>query len=263
MKFHKYADLFPLLEGDEFDALTKDIHINGLLEPIWTYQGEILDGRNRFRACEAIGIEPELRDYEGNDPLSFVIAMNIVRRHLSASQKAMIAVLMLPLMREDASERMLHGDPTVKLPEGSTGDARDKAGQAVGVSGKYVDMASTILENAPALAHEVQIGEMPIPQAYKIAKMEQDAQRQRVIEQVKDKKASTSETDRIISDVTGIKTAPTQAAQKMESPPFIIGEAYKVIRKNIPLVEVPELQEKWLAWAEGLVELHREHMNQD
>ena len=260
MKFHKYADLFPLLEGDEFDALTKDIHINGLLEPIWTYQGEILDGRNRFRACEAIGIEPELRDYEGNDPLSFVIAMNIVRRHLSASQKAMIAVLMLPLMQEEAKERMAVRSDNFT---GGKGDARDLAGERLGVSGSYVDMASTILENAPALAHEVQTGEMPIPQAYKIAKMEQDAQRQRVIEQVKDKKASTSETDRIISDVTGIKTAPTQATQKMESPPFVIGEAYKVIRKNIPLVEVPELQEKWLAWAEGLVELHREHMNQD
>ena len=57
MKFHEYAGLFPLLTGEEFDALVADIEKNGLIEPVWLYEGKILDGRNRYRACLDLGTE--------------------------------------------------------------------------------------------------------------------------------------------------------------------------------------------------------------
>lgn len=60
--FHPLADLFPLLEGPEFTALLDDIRTQGLREPIWLYQGQILDGRNRYRACRAAAIPCETRD---------------------------------------------------------------------------------------------------------------------------------------------------------------------------------------------------------
>ena len=49
MLFHPYAGLFPLMEGDEFDALVSDVLTNGLLQPIIEFDGTILDGRNRYR----------------------------------------------------------------------------------------------------------------------------------------------------------------------------------------------------------------------
>jgi len=91
MEFHEIADTFPLLEGKEFHSLCRDIASNGLLEPIWTYQGKILDGRNRYRACVAVGVEPQFREYNGDNPLSFVISLNLKRRHLNESQRAVIA----------------------------------------------------------------------------------------------------------------------------------------------------------------------------
>jgi N6-adenosine-specific RNA methylase IME4 len=89
MKFHPLADVFPMIEGEDFDDLVADIKANGLVDAITLYEGAILDGRNRFRACEQLGIEPTFETYEG-DPLSFVISTNIERRHLTYGQKAMI-----------------------------------------------------------------------------------------------------------------------------------------------------------------------------
>src|SRR5262245_38111107 len=97
LKFHPLADIFPLMEGAEFDALVADIKTNGLREPITLYEDMILDGRNRYRACEAAGVTPGFRVANSGpvnlarphitDPLAYVISANIHRRHLTAEQK--------------------------------------------------------------------------------------------------------------------------------------------------------------------------------
>jgi hypothetical protein len=54
LAYHPYADLFPLIEGQEFYDLAEDIRINGLNDRIVLLKGrrrrQILDGRNRYRA---------------------------------------------------------------------------------------------------------------------------------------------------------------------------------------------------------------------
>lgn len=100
MDFHPLAELFPLLEGAEFEVLAEDIRVNGLLEPIVLHpDGSILDGRNRYRACEAAGVEPHFRTFSGNDPHAFVISANIKRRHLNETQRAMIAAKLANMPR--------------------------------------------------------------------------------------------------------------------------------------------------------------------
>lgn len=92
MKFHEIADLFPLIDGDEFQLLCDDIKKEGLNHPVILLDDEILDGRNRYRACVEIGIEPTYEHYKGDDPLAFVLSENLHRRHLTASQRAALAV---------------------------------------------------------------------------------------------------------------------------------------------------------------------------
>jgi ParB-like chromosome segregation protein Spo0J len=55
---HPVADLFPMLAGDEMQSLADDIAERGLLHPIvLDTEGRILDGRNRYAACEIAGVD--------------------------------------------------------------------------------------------------------------------------------------------------------------------------------------------------------------
>jgi hypothetical protein len=89
LKFHPLADNFPLMEGQEFADLVVDIKTHGLHEPIVIFQGQILEGRNRYRACKAAGVSyvaDNILDPEF-DAVAYVVSKNIHRRHLTAEQK--------------------------------------------------------------------------------------------------------------------------------------------------------------------------------
>jgi ParB-like chromosome segregation protein Spo0J len=91
--FHPLADLFPMLEDKSaaFEALVDDIRERKQQEPVWLYEGKILDGRNRYLACQRLGREIQVEDFAGDDPIGFVLSANLHRRHLNESQRAMVA----------------------------------------------------------------------------------------------------------------------------------------------------------------------------
>ena len=57
LKFHPLANLFPLMDGEEFAALQSDIAAHGVREPVVLFDGQILDGRNRYRASQLAGVD--------------------------------------------------------------------------------------------------------------------------------------------------------------------------------------------------------------
>jgi ParB-like chromosome segregation protein Spo0J len=89
--------MFPPITEEDFGRLVADIKANGLHQHIVRYQGKILDGNNRYRACSLAGIEPTFKDFTGidADAQRYVISANIHRRHLSPDQRREIIATLL------------------------------------------------------------------------------------------------------------------------------------------------------------------------
>jgi len=156
LKFHPLCELFPRMEGPAFAELIADIKTNGLRTPLAMYEGRILDGRNRYLACKAAGVVPDVVDVVPKDPVAYVLAANLYRRHLTVGQRAMIAAKVKEQYKEIARK--------------SGGKTRDAAGNAVHVSGKSVDHASDVLKGGvPELVKAVEAGKIAVSAAAAIA----------------------------------------------------------------------------------------------
>lgn len=181
IEFHEVANIFPMMNDEEFSALVIDIKENGLREPIWTYQGKIIDGRNRYRACRVADVEPQFREWNGEGSLiAFVVSLNLNRRHLTSSQKAMIAVEVEKHLAEETKIGRPGKDGNISV---ISGEARSIAARIVGTNDHYVTDAKKIIAQAPELKEVVLDGSISIPDAKAIARLPED-QREEVLEQL-------------------------------------------------------------------------------
>ena len=91
------------MKGKEFDALKEDINKTGkLLHPIVLFENKILDGRNRYKACKALALQPDFVELPaGTNPIAYVISANEQRRHMSQSQRAFAAAKLANLKLGD------------------------------------------------------------------------------------------------------------------------------------------------------------------
>lgn len=187
-KPHPAALAFPLLRGDELEALKKSILERGQDFPAVIHEGRLLDGRNRQEAVRQLVVEKKLAPstelkvtpFRGGSIAGFVRAANVDRRHLSVSQLAMIAAKLLPLFRKEAKERQAaaaratnrskkRGQKALAL----VGNARkpvtaaQEASKAMGgtVSARSIERAEFVRKNDPALAKAVDSGEITAKQA--------------------------------------------------------------------------------------------------
>ena len=182
-EYHEVANIFPMMSADEFSALVKDIRANGQRQPIYIHDGKIVDGRNRYRACQQLGIDPDTRVWDGVGSLvSFVVSLNLQRRHLTSSQKAVVAMDVLPMLEAEAKERQRNSIkerdesgrsmPVHQLIDELDNESRkpvlqalEQAAQMVGTNRQYVSDAKRLRDEAPELLERVRSGELTIPQA--------------------------------------------------------------------------------------------------
>jgi hypothetical protein len=171
-KFHPLANLFPLIEGADFDELVADMKANGLAEPIDILQGKILDGRNRYRACEAAGIELQKHDFRhfrpeiSGDPLAYVISKNLKRRHLNDIQRASVAGKIANLSR---------GRPPENPPIG--GFSTEQAATKLNVAPRQVERARVVHDQGiPELRAALDRGQIAVAAAEHIARLPEQEQ---------------------------------------------------------------------------------------
>ncbi len=161
IKVHPAALIFPPLDQNQLEALSDDIAANGQRETIKIYEGKILDGRNRYAACFDAGIEPILEYLTGDiDPIAYVISLNLHRRHLNESQRAMVAAKIATMVRGDNQHTQI------------CGTSQPAAAEMLNVSTRAVQHAASVQSTGtPALQKAVEGGVVAVSTASEIASL--------------------------------------------------------------------------------------------
>jgi len=179
IKIHPACDLFPPMSEEDYQELKADIAANGVQESVTFWRGQLIDGRHRVRAMQELGINVGYHSseiYESADPFAFAISVNLKRRHLTTSQRAMIASKLATL---------LHGtnrfEEKVEAQNCASTTQREAAA-ALNVSRQSVQNAKAIeREAAPEVAAAVHAGTITLGSATNLVKAEPDKQKQAAI----------------------------------------------------------------------------------
>lgn len=168
---HPAAELFPMMSETEFQEMKEDIRLHGQSDDILMWNGQLLDGRNRLRACTELGIEPSWIELDLSlDPVVWVLSHNLHRRHLTTSQRAMVA---------DKLAILLFGDNQHKK-EGASIDApsQSEAAEKMHVSRISVQRARKVRKTASKKVIEaVERGEMSLNAALETTKQKSEAEK--------------------------------------------------------------------------------------
>ena len=180
---HSYADLLPRMRLKQFEELRESIELDGLQNPIVLFHDMILDGRNRCAACRDLGRMVSAFEFTGTEQeaLQYVLSSNQHRRDLTSSQRAAVAVDILPQISEDVNQKRIEKIREARLsaaenqtmensPEsGTTEDspitARALAGDMMGVNDSYVGLAKRIKDASPELFERVRAGDLSLSAA--------------------------------------------------------------------------------------------------
>ena len=164
MKLHEYCEIVPPMSTEDFEKLVVDIKENGQREKIVMIDDEILDGRNRWHACEELGIEPKTKQYRGKDPLGYVISQNVARRHLTPGQKAAFAVSLINHYEKGQGART-----DLTSDNFDRGKAVDEVAAIVGVSSGYVAEAKRLQRDNNRAFQALKLGEVNMREAKSMA----------------------------------------------------------------------------------------------
>lgn len=175
--FHEYAQLFPLISGDDYQALLDDIDTHGQRASIVLYEGKILDGRNRYRVCQDLQIEPRTEVYTGEDALGYVLSLNLYRRQLTVAQRALIAAELSSLRGSSAITVDMEKAAGQELEAAKM--AIEEAAKVLGISSRSVSSACKVVrDGTPQLLDAVKAGVVSVSAAEQVAKLEIEAQKE-------------------------------------------------------------------------------------
>lgn len=122
----EFQALIPALTAEERQQLEANLRTNGgSRDPLVVWQGVLLDGHNRYEICEAHGLPYQVVEQscaDRNAAKVWIIRNQLGRRNLQPFQRGKLALLLEPLLAEEARVRMLAGvkDPHVNSREGWT-----------------------------------------------------------------------------------------------------------------------------------------------
>lgn len=144
-KDHPLSELLPLMDEVEIAEMAGDIQQHGQRAPITLYENKILDGRNRYRACKIANVEPKVRHFTSGDALSFIVSANVFRRHLTTSQRAVVAAKLANLSN---GRKTTSKTTSANLPRSERLVTQAEAAKELNVSTRQVRAAKEVLRDA-------------------------------------------------------------------------------------------------------------------
>ena len=183
-EFHEVANQFPLMTENEFQELVKDIKENGQSEPIKIYQNKIIDGRNRYKACLELDIEPKTQEWDGEGSLiAKVVSLNLKRHQYTDKELIKVGLSLKPLYEEEAKERQatstggINPQLVCERTEADKGRTNDILGEMLGVSGDKIKRGSKIYnDGTPELIDTFENTDISIRAAYEVARLPKESQ---------------------------------------------------------------------------------------
>ncbi len=176
LSFHPIANRFPLMQGAQFERFVARMKEGGYdtKKPIILYEGQILDGRNRYRAASQLKIIPTYVEYAGEygDPWNFCLVQNADRCHYSLQELALLAAA------EHKYGGYGHGGERSKSPIGDLKTTLGETAQKHGVSKRTVERAKKVLDAEPEVKELVSEGQASITDAAKMASQPREVQRE-------------------------------------------------------------------------------------
>lgn len=175
-EFHEVANIFPMMSDEEYRNLVNDVKENGQHMPIYIWQNKIIDGRNRYKACCELGIAPLVEQWDGEGSLvSFVVSLNLNRRHLDTSQRAMVAARLANL-----------GEGRPQKTAEISAVSQTQAATLLNVSPDAIQQGRRVIERAtPQLTQLVERGDVAVSLAAEVADEPEEIQRE-VVNRVKE-----------------------------------------------------------------------------
>jgi phage N-6-adenine-methyltransferase len=185
MQFHEVANIFPMMSAEEFESLKQSITKNGQRVPIYTFEGRIVDGRNRYRACLDLGVSPWFEEWNGEGLLcDFVWDLNAERRDLDKGAKQMSAARYAIELEKESKTRQMTGLRNVgsSLPIGNNEDfgrSVEKAADKFNMGFQTVARAVAVeKQGAPELVRAVESGAASVSAAAEVASLPVEEQRE-------------------------------------------------------------------------------------
>ena len=160
---HDLSAMFGDMPRGDCARLAADIERHGLIEPITLWEGRIIDGWHRYRACREVGVEPRFVEHLGGkrEALAFVVSKNARRRHLTEAAIVGITKKVLGWHQHAAGE----GRPKTT----SVGVISESTiATTAGVSLRTVQRHSALERTSPALVPLVECGDLGLQTAEQV-----------------------------------------------------------------------------------------------
>jgi len=165
LKQHELSAAYPSMQAHEYEALKDSILDIGVQNPITLFEGQIIDGWNRYKAANELGMACPTVDMGDVDPRDFAKSQG-ARRNITASQNA-LAITTIYAWKQVGKPTLLNSAPGAELAKTSK-----ELATIAGVGTRTIEQAKAVhATGVPAVQEAVKSGAVSVKTAAAIASL--------------------------------------------------------------------------------------------